>query len=57
MTDGLRDSSWITNEPEILDAVIRAVLHVIPIVRYAAVIRKPGKPAKVIAYIGRYLAT
>lgn len=50
---GLRELDSITSNPDREDGIISAVLQASPGVRYAAVIRKPGKPGRVIIYLGR----
>ena len=53
LMNGLREFDWITNDQVVADSVYAAFLQAMSGVRYAAVIRKPGNPAKVIAYLGR----
>lgn len=50
---GLKDFDWITNDPEVEDAMLCGMLQAEAGVRYAAIVRRPRKPAKVIAYLGR----
>ncbi len=51
--DGLKGLSWTTNDVVKSDGIVTAVLQATEKCRYAAIIRKPGKAGKVIAYLGR----
>lgn len=53
MMHGLKDFDLIMNDEVVQDNVLVALLQARQNVRYAAIIRKPGKPTKVIAYLGR----
>ena len=52
LMSGLKASGLIMSNHPSEDALIQAVLQAMPAVRFAAVLRKPGKPAKITAYIG-----
>lgn len=51
LMSGLKGLSWTTSEREKADGVLTAVIQASEGVRYAAVVRKPNKPTKVIAYM------
>lgn len=53
LTDGLRGLGWIMNEEELSDSIVTVMLQARRGVRYAAVVRRPGQPGKVIAYTAR----
>lgn len=52
LMSGWKESELIMSDTRIEDGVIQAALQAIPNVRYAAVLRKPGKPPKLTAFIG-----
>ena len=48
---GWKESGKTMRSKELDDAIIAGILMADPAVRYAVVVRKPGKPAKTIAYL------
>lgn len=52
LMNGLKGLSMITHRPELEDAFLSSILQAQDGIRYATVVRKPGKPGKVIAYLG-----
>ena len=53
LMSGLKDSETISNDPESLKIAIEVALMAHESVRYATVVKRPGKPTQVIAYMGR----
>ena len=53
LTNGWRGLDLTMNKPGLEDALLATMLQAVKGVRYAIVIRKPDKPAKVTAYFGR----
>ena len=56
LTLGLKESDLIMSNQKLHDGVLTAILQAGKGVRYAAVIRKPNKPAKIVIYLGRSIA-
>ncbi len=54
LMSGLKEFDWITSESKVEDGLLSAMLQAQPLVRYAAVIRRPGATARVVAYLGRW---
>lgn len=50
---GLTALNSTTNDPVLKDAILAALCQAEPGVRYAAIIRKHGKPTKMIVYLTR----
>ena len=53
LMNGLKDFAWTMNNQALTDALMVAILQANSSVRYAAVIRRSGKPAKTIIYLAR----
>ena len=53
LTNGLRESSMIMRRQDVVAGILIAALQALENVRYATIVRRPGKPTVVKAYIGR----
>ncbi len=53
LMNGLKAFASTMNDTRILDGLVAAALQAEPMIRYATVERKPGKPTRVTAYLGR----
>lgn len=55
LNSGLKTLQRTTPDSNVADLAIMAMLQAIPGVRYAPVIRKPGKPVRVSVFLGRIM--